>query len=224
MPRQKASGPLKPEQLGALAEASLDNAARLLGEARALLRGRATARAYSLALLAAEEFGKCQLALGSIGRGEAESNYWKEWWRTFYGHGPKLARAALIANQLIPGALLQAFIGLLEPALEKQRREVGFYVDVIDGHPISPSTAIDSDEAQAAIDCFGAVIDLYVQLYEGKGLAEAYQQAQADAVIMRAALESGAREDIRDAWEATTGRRLNDDEMDRLMAQLQSEE
>jgi AbiV family abortive infection protein len=98
VPTKKASGLLTAEQLGAIAEVSLENAAYLIGEARGLIATGAVARSYSLAVLAAEEFGKCQLAVGSVGREAEQADYWKEWWSVFYGHGPKLARAAEIAG------------------------------------------------------------------------------------------------------------------------------
>jgi hypothetical protein len=57
VPRKKASGSLTGAQLGAIAEASLANAAELMREARLLIEDGAAARSYSLAVLAAEEFG-----------------------------------------------------------------------------------------------------------------------------------------------------------------------
>jgi AbiV family abortive infection protein len=149
--RKRQKGPLTPKQLGEVAEASLANAADLIGEARALFEAGAVARAYSLAVLAGEEFGKCQLAIGSVGRDTAGDDYWRDWWAVFYGHGPKLAQAAFIANQFLSMELVEAFLRILEPALEDQRREVGFYVDVVAGGAVSPATAIDAEEARDAI-------------------------------------------------------------------------
>jgi AbiV family abortive infection protein len=222
--KKRSSGEHPPEPHAGAAEASLGNAAELIAEARALLEAGSHARAYSLAIVAGEEFGKCQLAIGSVGRGHETDDYWKEWWGVFYGHGPKLARAASIAARFLPVDLVEAFTRILEPALKDQRREIGFYVDVSAGDPVLPTTAIQDDEARDAIEVFGSVIDQYVGLFEGSGLAQAFIQANSGpAMEMRAALDSGDRETIRSAWEATTGRRPSDAELEGIMSMLSDE-
>ena len=190
VPNKKASGPLTPEQLATLAEASLSNAVALIAEARGLLVAGATARAYSIAILAGEEFGKSQLAAGAVGRVAETAGYWKSWWRDFYGHGPKLARAALNARMFLPTELVKGFSSTLERALKEQRRETGFYVDVVDGRPVSPVDAVDHGEAQAAIESFGAVIDGYAELFSGDGIAQAFVESHQAAQEMRSALNS----------------------------------
>lgn len=137
MPRRKSSGPLTAEQLAVIAEASLANAVELISEARLLHDAGAYPRSYSLAVLAAEEFGKCQLATGTLGQSVDDAKYWKEWWVVFYGHGPKLTRA-VATSLFLTDELKAKFIALLETATKQQRREVGFYLDVREGQPTSP--------------------------------------------------------------------------------------
>jgi AbiV family abortive infection protein len=223
--KKKASGPLSAEQLAAIAEAALSNSVRLIADARALFEVGSFARAYSLAVHAGEEFGKSQLAIGSIGRTTADAGYWKDWWRTFYGHEPKLASAASIAQRLVPDELLQPFVALLEAALGEQRRETGFYVDVADGAPLSPDEQITPREARNAVDSFGAVIDFYAAMFEDEGLANAFLRLTHDgsAAAMRAALESLDRQQIREAWSTRAGRRLDDAELDMIMSMLAGE-
>jgi AbiV family abortive infection protein len=221
MPRKKAGGPLTAEQLGAIAEMSLANASELIAEARGLLEADAIARSYSIAVPAGEEFGKCQLAIGTVGRGPEDANYWKEWWSVFYGHGPKLARAAALATRFLPVELVETFVTILESGLKQQRRESGFYVDFAEGRPLSPAEAIKPQEALGAIRCFGTMIDLYATVFENVGLAQAFQNVDAGrAREMRPAVESRDRERIRNTWEGTIGRRPDDVEIHRIMALL----
>ena len=190
VPRRKSSGPLTAEQLGVIAEASLANAGELISEARLLHDTGAYPRSYSLAVLAAEEFGKCQLATGTLGQSVDDANYWKEWWAAFYGHGPKLTRA-VATSLFLTDELKTKFIALLETAIKQQRREVGFYLDVLEGQPTSPRDAIGPEEAAEAIMCFGEVIDVYASAFSETGIAKAYLDAhQGSAPEMRAAIRS----------------------------------
>jgi AbiV family abortive infection protein len=221
MSPKRASGPLTPTNLAEIAVASLANAVDLIAEARALFEAGAVARAYSIAILAGEEFGKCQLAIGAFGRLDSGAAYWKDWWSTYYGHGAKLARAAQLAVIAVPPELMAAFIGLLTPALRDQRRESGFYVDFVNGEALAPAQAIGADEAANAIGIFGEVIDHYSPTFADVSLKEAYLDAYAgDAAEMRAAIESRDRERIRDTWTRTVGRTLGDDELDEMMSLL----
>ncbi|MBF6238710.1 AbiV family abortive infection protein [Nocardia otitidiscaviarum] len=78
-------------QLAELARAALDNSAALLDDARFLLVGGRWPRAYSVAVLAAEEYGKfhrCVLESLSM---DANDHTWDEFWRDFRLHKPKFA-------------------------------------------------------------------------------------------------------------------------------------
>lgn len=216
---QRQSGPLTPEQLAELAEAALSNAADLLAEARLLAEHQAWARCYSLAILAGEEFGKAQMAIGTVGRHKEDDDYWRDWWKDFYGHSPKLARAANHAAAVIPEAIVQDFIRLLEPALQTQRREAGLYVDLVTGAVVRPESTITPVEAQTAIQIFGEVIDGFVAHFATTGLAETFLAAhRGPGAEMRKALDSRDRDRIRATWEATTGRQPSEAELDHILA------
>lgn len=210
MPKKKASGPLGREQLANLAEASLHGAVVLIADAMDLYQRGSVPHAYATAILAGEEFGKCQLAVGTIGSGAKGSDYWREWWATFYGHGPKLARAAHLAAAWVPTALVDAFVRLMDAALTTQRREVGLYVDIVDGEVVTPGDAISDQEAREAIEVFGSVIDLYDRMFKPTGLARAMLKSQPQAETMRAALDSRDLEAVREAWKETTGEPASD--------------
>lgn len=204
-----------------MAEESLTNAVALIDEVELLLASGAVPRAYSLAILAAEEFGKCQLAVGAIGHATKDQIYWKEWWSAFYFHDSKLVQAAYVATSLIPEELVDAFVAVLDPALKERRRESGFYVDVVDGVVVPPAAAIKVDKAQHAVEVFATVIHAYAAPFEGVGLEESFLAVDAGpARDMRAAVESRDPRRIAETWEATTGRRLSQDELDAIMETL----
>jgi AbiV family abortive infection protein len=210
------------EQLAQIAEASLANAGELISEARLLHDAGAYPRSYSLAVLAAEEFGKCQLATGTLGQSVDDANYWKEWWAVFYGHGPKLTRA-VATSLFLTDEFKTKFIALLETAIKQQRREVGFYLDVREGQPTSPRDAIGPEEAAEAIMCFGEVIDVYASAFSETKMAKAYLDAhQGSAPEMRAAIRSRDPERIRDTWESTTGFRPDDAMLAEIMRKLEA--
>ena len=209
-------------ELGAIAEASLANAVALIAEARMLHNAGAYPRSNSVAILAAEEFAKCQMAVGAVGGATTDPDYWKAWWKCFYGHGPKLARAAGFARPFLLEDLVESFINFLQKALKDHRREVGFYVDVVRGRLVTPSEAISCEEAADAIQCFGAVIDGYASKFSEVGLAAAFEEGTggSPASEMRAALASRDADRIRETWEATTGFRPGDEQMEEIMAIL----
>jgi AbiV family abortive infection protein len=166
VPSQRASGPLTDEQLAALAGASLQSAVVLISDALDLHKLGSVPHAYATAILAGEEFGKCQLAVGAVGHiasaeEAAEDRYWRQFWTSFYGHGQKLIRTAWIAKAWIADELVDAFVALLDGALFSQRREAGLYVDVIDGVVVTPGKAISEAETGEALDVIGGVIAAY---------------------------------------------------------------
>jgi len=194
------------------------NAVVLLADARRLAEAGSMATAYSMAILAGEEFGKCQVAIGAVGRIEPGDNYWKDFWRSFYGHADKLARAAHIMYDWLPPELVERFVGVLKPALEEQRREVGLYVDVVHGVAVTPGERITEAEAVDAIETIGAILDLYSAMFSDEdSLSTAFEQAVPQALRMRAAIESRDREEIRRVWRDTTERTLDDEELDSML-------
>jgi AbiV family abortive infection protein len=86
------------------------NAVVLLADARRLAEAGSVATAYSIAILAGEEFGKCQIAIGAAGRVDPSDEYWRDFWRAFYSHADKLARAAHVMASWLPPELVERFI------------------------------------------------------------------------------------------------------------------
>lgn len=194
------------------------NAVVLLADARRLAEAGSVASAYSMAILAGEEFGKCQIAIGAVGHVDAGDAYWRDFWRSFYGHADKLARAAQIMYSWLPHDLVAQFVGVLKPALEQQRREAGLYVDVVNGVALTPDERITGAEATGALDTIGAILELYSAIFsDEKPLADAFAQARPEALRMRKAIESRDREEIRRVWLETTDRGLDDDELDSML-------
>ncbi|MPZ53323.1 MAG: AbiV family abortive infection protein [Acidimicrobiia bacterium] len=60
VPGRRSTGPLTREQLAELAEKSLQSAVVLISDATDLFEHGSTPHAYATAVLAGEEFGKCQ--------------------------------------------------------------------------------------------------------------------------------------------------------------------
>jgi AbiV family abortive infection protein len=205
VPKRRSSGPLTPGQLAELAEKSLHSAVVLISDAMDLFDHGSSPHAYAAAVLAGEEFGKCQLAVGTIGRTDADGAYWKDFWSSFYNHGPKLAYAARIAAPYVAEGLIDAFIEFLGRALQEQRREAGIYVNVVDGAIVTPGDEISEDEARKAIETLAPVIDLYDRMFKESGLAAAMLSGRPNAERMRAALESRDLNEVRRVWEETTG-------------------
>lgn len=194
------------------------NAVVLLVDASRLAETGSFATAYSMAVLAGEEFGKCQVAVGAVGHIDPSEEYWRDFWRAFYGHADKLARAAHTMSNWLPDELLGRFVRVLKPALEQQRREAGLYVDVVNGVAVTPDERITEEEATDAIETIGAILDLYSATFsEDNPLGEAFTRSGPQAQRMRAAIESRDRQEVRRVWGETTGHTLDDDELDSML-------
>jgi AbiV family abortive infection protein len=84
------NGPLNTAQLAELARTTLDNARSLLVDAHLLLDAGRWPRAYALAVLAAEEYGKFEACVVAGSYEQADEESWKQFWRDFVLHKPKL--------------------------------------------------------------------------------------------------------------------------------------
>lgn len=218
VPEKKASGPLTVEQLGCIAEKSLANAVTLLNEARVFFERGSPPRALALAILAGEEFGKCQLALGAIGLVNPDAEYWKDFWTAFYSHGEKLIRAAFIAVWGLDERLVEQFVKVLRSALSQKRREASFYVDVHLGEVVSPDEEIGEDEVLAALETFEFLIHGYAKIYDGRSLADEFVAETSKAQKMRIALDSRNVEDVKSVWLETRGLELTTSQLDWIVA------
>lgn len=88
----KPTPALTTSQLAQLARAALENAAALLEDARLLLIFERWARAYGIAILSAEEFGKFYLCV-TTGKllGSAKQPTWRSFWDKYWSHQKKFA-------------------------------------------------------------------------------------------------------------------------------------
>jgi AbiV family abortive infection protein len=84
------SGPIDHPLLAQLARAALDNASDLLNDAEVLLASERWPRAYSLAILAAEEFGKFMSCVVAGSFGADDRDKWRRFWKDFRHHNPKM--------------------------------------------------------------------------------------------------------------------------------------
>ncbi|MDQ6920239.1 MAG: AbiV family abortive infection protein [Actinomycetota bacterium] len=84
------SGSIDPPPLAQLARAALDNASDLLDDAEVLLAAQRWPRAYSLAILAAEEFGKFMSCVVAGSYEADDRDKWRQFWRNFRDHSPKM--------------------------------------------------------------------------------------------------------------------------------------
>jgi AbiV family abortive infection protein len=205
VPPHKVSGPLSPEAMRSLAWATLKNSVALMEDALILIEAESWPRAYSIAVLAAEEFGKNQLLIGTIARDNEPPEYWKEFWKDFYAHKAKLARTGFHAANFLPEELISTFIEHFDAAFRDQRRELGLYVDFRDGNPILPADSISKEEAMVVCQVFAEVILGYASLCEVAALDEALEAASDPAAEMRAALDSGDADLIAQTFLKTTG-------------------
>jgi len=211
VPRRRELRPLDAEQLASLAQACLVNSIELIVEAQELLDVGHIPRAYSIAVTAGEEFGKSQLVIGLVGATSRDAEEWRTWWKGFYSHGDKLARAIVNARTLLPEELITSFAAVMIPILKEQRREWGLYVDMVEGVPRSPQQAISLDDAHALIAMLSEVIHTYALISPPNTLRDRFLEAhRGPAQEMRAALDSGNAEVIRTAWERTTGQPIDD--------------
>ena len=188
-----------------LASATLTNSVALIEDAKRLIAAESWPRAYSLAVLAAEEFGKSQLLIGTIGREREPPEYWKEFWKDFYSHGPKLTRTGFHAANFLPEELITTFVKYFDSALRDQRRELGLYVDFRNGRALLPADSISKVEAEEVCDVFSEVILGYARNFEAVPLTEALEAAGNEALEMRAALESNDADMIAQTFLRTTG-------------------
>ncbi len=113
MVERRRPEPLTPAQLGALASATLKNSVDLLRDAEGLAVFGRFPRAFSLAVLAAEEFGKHMMCFGAVGRDKVDPEAWTVFWRRFVTHRPKYENTAIslqrTSTQRWPGSSVSDF-------------------------------------------------------------------------------------------------------------------
>jgi AbiV family abortive infection protein len=149
-------GHLSPHQIAEGMNAAIDNAARLVHDARILLESHSYPSAASLAILAIEEAGKVTMLRElALARDEFE---WIDAWRGYRSHTRKNFMW-LLPEMAIHGARkLRDFHKLTDPASEHpyildQVKQIGFYTDCLGAsHWSHPNEVIDETLASTLLD------------------------------------------------------------------------
>ncbi|MER5387633.1 AbiV family abortive infection protein [Saccharopolyspora sp. NPDC002686] len=165
-------------QLTALAQAALDNAVELLDDARILLAMQRWPRACSLAILAAEEYGKFYLSVVTALQLEtATKETWTKFWKEFGGHQPKYTN---LVEQFVDGQewgpaggpgdaeWLIAWNSRSGRAADSDKlKQMGFYVDVDrgTGAVLTPAQSIDEDIAIQQVELVESVVRQQATLF-----------------------------------------------------------
>jgi AbiV family abortive infection protein len=160
---------LSAPQRAQLARAALDNAAELLSDARVLLEAGRWPRAYALAVLSAEEFGKfhsCVVA-GSYESDDAAA--WAGFWRKFTSHRPKLTTwAGQLVDLLDWGPVGSKGDAEWKRAWDDRKHTVdvglngklaSLYVDFDNGKVNIPRDLLTEETARVTVDAVAAVVE-----------------------------------------------------------------
>lgn len=160
-----------------VARGSLDNAVDLLSDARLLLASGRWPRAYALAVLAGEEYGKFQMTVSMAATSSDETVAWQKYWERFQRHDPKLTTWRGQHVDLkdwgplgSPGDTewLRAWDGRSEQAKVTQGKKLSaLYVDFRQGRVSLPRSAVSGDDARHLVAAVAEVIDWASQSFPG---------------------------------------------------------
>lgn len=203
-------GPLTVDELADVARKALDNALDLLDEADGLLSFRRYPRAYALAILAGEEFGKSMMAQGAVGHLPGDDAYWRDFWQRFRNHDAKAFNlTSMVGSGLVDEEERRRFMEQIELHVQadQRRKFAGLYVDIApNGSVVTPWDAIDPQGAANLLHVLGVVIRSYAHEFDGVALRELYRAAQSGAVEMIEALKTRDPDAIPRTWEETLRR------------------
>ena len=200
-------GPLTPEQLGELASATLTNSVELLRDAEGLAIFGRYPRAYSLAVLAAEEFGKHMMCFGAGGRESVDPDAWPTFWRKFLSHNPKYENAASMAMASLPPEASAQFAERFHEhvSADQKRRLGGFYVDWKDGAIVTPDSVVTEGLVSDLLSVFTTVIYSWADNWRGTDFGELFKQAESSASIVQKALLTSDPHEVVKAFRETLG-------------------
>lgn len=165
------------EQLAELSNAALVNARALLDDAQALLDGGRPARAFSLAVLAAEEFGKYVMTVSAVLR-RNEPSFWPKFWRRFRSHGPKYG-TTVTADWLRQVGDDREVSELLDSIkMDLRDKMSGFYVDFQGGQIVTPLSAVTPERAAKAVDAVRDLVNALTQHRDPSTTLDVFRAAQ----------------------------------------------
>lgn len=159
-----AKPPLTPSQLATLARAALTNATDLLSDAKVLLDAQRWPRAYALAVLAAEEYGKFHTCLHATRLDPDSAENWNAFWRSLAWHGAKFDKwhAALVDIGHY-GTLYEEWLEAWSNRETLNQISLGgklaaLYVDFKDGVALQPRDAFTAENAEQMVALVDKVI------------------------------------------------------------------
>lgn len=167
----RRSDPLSPTDLGAIADAALDNADSLIRSANELLSSDRFPVANSLALLAAEEYGKHMMCFSAVGKDPTDAAYWRRFWNALQDHHLKYKNAFIMAavGLLLDQTARTAVMNALDQHVtaDKRNRESGLYVDfdASTGTVLSPVDVIQPQHAETTVGTWTYVIGIAKELW-----------------------------------------------------------
>ena len=188
------------EQLGLLAEKTLVNSREMLNEAKALGMLDRFPRAFALAILSAEEFGKHLMCFGAVGLRSDDTDGWKEFHKRFRSHDEKYTNALSMAVSKLPEEEQAAMIENLEKHVfaDQQRKFAGFCVDLVDGEAVHPAEVISQEAVSGAVIVLDQVLSNWEHLYEDAFFEDVFAAGiEAGAEQLLYALKDDDEETIR---------------------------
>lgn len=175
MAKAPSNGPLNSAQLAELARATLDNAMSLLADAHLLLDAGRWPRAYALAVLAAEEYGKFEACVVASSYEQTDEESWTQFWGNFVLHKPKLTTwAGTLVDFLftLPTMDHEEWINAWnkrgEVVQEGLRGKLSaFYVDFVDGKVSDPAALFTKEVAAETVALINFVVSIQARSFQG---------------------------------------------------------
>ena len=181
-----AKPPLTPSQLATFAQAALTNATELLSDAKVLLDAQRWPRAYALAVLAAEEYGKFHTCVHATRLDPDSAENWNAFWRSLAWHGAKFDKwhAALVDIGHY-GALYEEWLEAWSTRDILNQNALGgklaaLYVDFKDDVALEPRHAFTAEDARRMVTLVEKVIRTISEL-GGPLDTEAFERLHASA-------------------------------------------
>jgi AbiV family abortive infection protein len=186
--------PLSPRELATFAQAALTNATELLSDAKVLLDAQRWPRAYALAVLAAEEYGKFHACVHATRLGPDSAENWNAFWKNLAWHGAKFDKwhAALVDIGHY-GTLYQDWLEAWSTRDTFNQIALGgklaaLYVDFKDGVALEPRDVLTAEDAKRMVALVDKVIRTISEL-SGPLDTEVFERLSASA---RSAVSGGS--------------------------------
>jgi len=183
----------------------LHNATELLRDAEGLAVFGRYPRAYSLAVLAAEELGKHMMCFGAVGRDLVDPEAWPAFWREFNSHAPKYENAVLMAMSFLEPEVAQEFGRQFREHVtgDQKARLAGLYVDWREGEIVTPDQAVPPQLVFDVLTVFGAVIHAWADRWSDTDFGQMFADGESKAAVVQAAIVTGHLDVLEQAFRET---------------------